>query len=53
MGVSNMGQGDIKANTDVLKSSVSLPLPEELKDTVTLTNIDKAVEFMSQLLDPV
>lgn len=48
-------QGDTKANTDVLKSgsSVSLPAPGELSDTVTLTNVDKAIEFMSQFLDPV
>lgn len=28
-------------------------LPEELKDTVTLTSLDKAIELFSQLLDPI
>jgi len=34
-------------------SSISYPVPEELKDTVTLTTVDKAVEFLSQLVSPV
>src|ERR1700733_12540094 len=28
-------------------------IPEELKDTITLTSVDKAIEFFGQLLDPV
>lgn len=34
-------------------ASISLPVPEELKDTVTVTTVDKAVEFLSHLLNPV
>lgn len=33
--------------------SISVPVPEELKDTVTLTTVDRAVEFVGKFLDPV
>jgi len=35
------------------RTPVPSTLPEELKDTVTLTTVDKAVELLSQLVDPV
>lgn len=41
--------------SDAAKSNSAEPaaLPEELKDTVTLTTVDQAVDLFSQLLDPV
>lgn len=34
-------------------TSQPVSLPEELKDTVTLTTVDRAVELLSQLVDPI
>lgn len=31
----------------------SMPVPEELKDTVTLTTVDRAVEMLTRLIDPI
>jgi len=34
-------------------ASISQPVPDELKDTVTLTTVDQAVELLGKLIDPV
>lgn len=34
-------------------TGISAPVPDELKETVTLTSVDAAVEFLSRLLSPV
>ncbi|HEY9679484.1 MAG TPA: NADH-quinone oxidoreductase subunit B family protein [Drouetiella sp.] len=31
----------------------SMPVPDELRDTVTLTTVDKAVEMLTRLIDPI
>ena len=41
-----------KFNTNPI-GTISQPLPEELQETVTLTTVDAAVEFLSQLISPV
>jgi NADH-quinone oxidoreductase subunit B len=47
-------QSNTKSNTGGgPMAAISLPVPEELRDTVTLTSVDRAVEFLSRLIDPV
>src|SRR6185369_11248731 len=36
-----------------MNQNMSDDLPEELKDTVTLTTVDAAVEFLTKLIDPI
>jgi NADH-quinone oxidoreductase subunit B len=31
----------------------SMPVPDELKDTVTLTSVDRAIEMLTKLIDPI
>ncbi|MBX9667813.1 MAG: NADH-quinone oxidoreductase subunit B [Candidatus Obscuribacterales bacterium] len=39
--------------TPVTTSSISLPVPEELRDTVTLTNIDALTQALSNFISPI
>lgn len=39
--------------TKTTLGSISYPVTDELKDTVTLTTVDKAVEFLGQFVDPI
>jgi NADH-quinone oxidoreductase subunit B len=41
------------SGSDAPQQIPSLPVPDELKDTVTLTSVDRAIEMLTKLIDPI
>jgi NADH-quinone oxidoreductase subunit B len=41
------------SGSDAPQQIPSLPVPDELKDTVTLTSVERAIEMLTKLIDPI